>query len=198
MTIHKEGTPIIVTSIVILSLLNLLLYLFTSDLWVLKLILATLSLTIFLIILQFFRKPNRIPVTLEKSIIAPCDGTVVVIEEVHESEYFNEPRLQISIFMSPFNVHVNWTPVAGVVQYFQYHPGTHLVAWHPKSSEKNERTTTVIRMNTGMDVLFRQVAGALARRVCWYITPGQKVSQGAEMGFIKFGSRMDVFFTFKL
>jgi len=146
-----------------------------------------------IVILQFFRSPKRTPTLAAGKITAPCDGRIVVIEEVLETEYFDGPRRQISIFMSPFNVHINWNPVAGMIKYFRYHPGTHLVAWHPKSSIKNERTSTVIQMENGVDILFRQIAGALARRVCWYIALGQKVSQGSEMGFIKFGSRMDVF-----
>ncbi|WP_270088008.1 phosphatidylserine decarboxylase family protein [Sphingobacterium sp. SYP-B4668] len=193
MTLHKEGIPIIWKSIVWLSSINLTLAYLISDLPSLKIAVLIISIAIMILILQFFRSPKRTPIMLEGKVIAPCDGKVVVIEEVYESEYFKGPRLQVSIFMSPFNVHVNWTPVAGKVHYFQYHPGTHLVAWHPKSSEKNERTTTVVRMDTGVDILFRQIAGALARRVCWYITPDQQIAQGSEMGFIKFGSRMDVF-----
>ena len=117
----------------------------------------------------------------------------MVIEEVVETEYFKGPRRQISIFMSPLNVHVNWNPVGGIVSYFRYHPGKYLVAWHPKSSTENERTTTVIRTGTGVEILFRQIAGALARRIRWYVSEGQQVGQASEMGFIKFGSRVDVF-----
>ena len=125
--------------------------------------------------------------------LAPADGKVVVIEEAEEKEYFHERRLQISIFMSPINVHVNRSPVAGVVKYFKYHAGKYLVAWHPKSSSDNERTTVVVEIPDGPEVLFRQIAGAMARRIKWYINEGDRVQQGAEFGFIKFGSRVDVF-----
>ena len=146
-----------------------------------------------LLIGQFFRNPER---TIEKFddgiIYAPCDGKVVVIEETHEPEYFKDRRIQLSIFMSPLNVHVNRNPIGGVVNYFKYHPGLYLVAWHPKSSTENERTTVVIG-NPKLEVLFRQIAGAVARRIKWYIQQGDAVQQGGEMGFIKFGSRVDVF-----
>ena len=120
-------------------------------------------------------------------------STVVVIEEVVESEYFKGPRRQVSIFMSPLNVHINWNPIAGIVQYFKYHPGKYLVAWHPKSSTENERTTTVIRASNGVEVLYRQIAGALAKRIVWYVKEGEQVAQCSEMGFIKFGSRVDLY-----
>lgn len=151
------------------------------------------SVPFFIIILQFFRNPIRtIDQPDEQLVFAPADGAVVVIEEVLEKEYFNEKRLQISVFMSPFNVHVNRNPVSGVVRYFRYHSGKYLVAWHPKSSEENERTTVVY--DTGKSqILMRQIAGALAKRIKWYISEGQQVEQGDEMGFIKFGSRVDVF-----
>jgi phosphatidylserine decarboxylase len=128
-----------------------------------------------------------------KQVIAPADGKVVVIEQVQETEYFNAPRVQISIFMSPINVHVNRNPVSGVVTYFKYHAGKFLVAWHPKASTENERTTVVVKNEHGVEVLFRQIAGALAKRICWYVDKGSKVSQGQEFGFIKFGSRVDIF-----
>jgi len=146
-----------------------------------------------LIILQFFRVPVRTTVKNPKHIIAPADGKVVVIEEVVETEYFKEPRRQVSIFMSPINVHINFNPIAGIVSYFKYHPGKYLVAWHPKSSTDNERTTVVVKHNNGTEVLFRQIAGALARRICWYVKEGQTVEQGSEFGFIKFGSRIDIY-----
>ena len=148
---------------------------------------------LFLVILQFFRNPIRTIEKFDDNIVyAPADGKVVVIETVEETEYFKDKRLQISIFMSPFNVHVNRNPVSGVVQFYRYHAGKYLVAWHPKSSTENERTTTVI--NTGKhEVLFRQVAGAMARRIVAYVTEGQKVTQGEDMGFIKFGSRVDIY-----
>ena len=151
------------------------------------------SIFIFFLIVQFFRVPSRVVKTSETQIIAPCDGKVVVIEEVVENEYFKGPRRQISIFMSPINVHVNWNPVSGVIQYFKYHPGLYLVAWHPKSSTENERTTIVTRTASGVDILFRQIAGAAARRIRWYVKEGDKVEQSTEMGFIKFGSRVDIY-----
>lgn len=160
--------------------------------WLNMLILIA-SLVFFLLIVQFFRVPTRVVTTSESRIVAPCDGKVVVIEEVVENEYFKGPRRQISIFMSPLNVHVNWNPISGVVQYFKYHPGLYLVAWHPKSSTENERTTTVIRTPQGVEVLFRQIAGAVARRIRWYVKEGDRVQQSTQMGFIKFGSRVDVF-----
>jgi len=152
-----------------------------------------LLLTILMLILQFFRNPSRHTVLQENGVIAPADGKVVIIEKVFEPEYFQGERLQISIFMSPFNVHVNRNPVSGVVSFFKYHPGDYLVAWHPKSSTLNERTTVVVRNNQGHEVLFRQIAGAFARRIRWYISTGDCVRQGEEFGFIKFGSRVDLY-----
>jgi phosphatidylserine decarboxylase len=150
-------------------------------------------LLLFFIVLQFFRKPTRKTPINPKHIIAPADGRVVVIEEVVETEYFNDKRIQISIFMSPLNVHINFNPLSGIVSYFKYHPGKYLVAWHPKSSTENERTTVVTKHPNGTEVLFRQIAGALARRICWYVKEGQAVTQGEEFGFIKFGSRIDIY-----
>ena len=126
-------------------------------------------------------------------IIAPADGKVVVIEEVEEPEYFKGKRKQVSIFMSPINVHVNFNPISGIVSYFKYHPGKYLVAWHPKSSTENERTTCVVKHENGTEILFRQIAGALAKRICWYVKEGDQVTQGQEFGFIKFGSRIDIY-----
>ena len=144
-------------------------------------------------ILQFFRNPKRIAQTNESHILAPVDGKVVVIEEVFEKEYFNDKRLQVSVFMSPLNVHVTRYPVGGTVKYSKYHPGKFLVAWHPKSSEENERTTVVVDTQKYGDVLFRQIAGALAKRIVNYAKEGDTAQQGADFGFIKFGSRVDVF-----
>ncbi|GAB3181159.1 phosphatidylserine decarboxylase family protein [Telluribacter humicola] len=193
MTIHKEGYTIIGGTALLLLLVNWGVRAFTPGVDWLHLLLLILSIVFLLLIVQFFRHPRRVVSKDEKQIIAPCDGKVVVIEETVETEYFKGPRRQISIFMSPLNVHVNWTPVSGVVQYFKYHPGLYLVAWHPKSSTDNERTTIVIRTAQGVDVLFRQIAGAVARRIRWYVQEGQPVDQASEMGFIKFGSRVDVF-----
>lgn len=159
----------------------------------LQTITLVLSAVIYLLVLQFFRNPIFAIARNEKHVLAPADGKVVVIEETEEPEYLKSRRRQISIFMSPVNVHVNRMPVGGSISYFKYHPGKYLVAWHPKSSLENERTTVVARMDNGTEVLFRQIAGALARRICWYIQQGSTLEQGAEFGFIKFGSRVDVF-----
>jgi phosphatidylserine decarboxylase len=151
------------------------------------------SIFLMVMILQFFRKPDRETITDLNLIIAPADGKVVVIEETFEGEYLNEKRKQISIFMSPLNVHINFNPISGIVTYFKYHSGKYLVAWHPKSSTENERTTIVVKHPKGTEILFRQIAGAMARRICWYVDKGQTVKQGAEFGFIKFGSRVDIY-----
>ena len=151
------------------------------------------TLFLWLIFLQFFRNPSFQKVTGDKLVIAPADGEVVVVENVQEPEYFKGERTQISIFMTPLNVHVNRNPIGGVVKYFKYHEGKYLVASHPKSSTENERTTTVVENAAGVEVLFRQVAGALARRICWYVKEGDQVGQSEEMGFIKFGSRVDIY-----
>ena len=147
----------------------------------------------FYLVVQFFRIPKRECKFEENDIICPADGKVVVIEEVEENEYFNDRRIQISIFMSPINVHVNRNPVTGLIKYFKYHPGKYLVAWHPKSSTENERTTLVYEVHKGVEILVRQIAGAVARRIKWYVEENQSVIQGKEFGFIKFGSRVDLF-----
>lgn len=181
------------TGLVLLAL-NLLAYFYLfSDNSIAISLLAAASLVLFGLIVQFFRVPNRQLTLSDRQVIAPADGTVVVIEETDESEYFKARRRQISIFMSPLNVHVNRNPVSGIVRYFKYYPGKYLVAWHPKSSTENERTTVVIETANGVEVLFRQIAGAVARRIRWYVKENQPVEQGQEMGFIKFGSRVDVF-----
>lgn len=193
MTIHKEGYVSIGLAALAVLITNGLIRYFLGDIVWLPTTWLVLSLIFFFIIVQFFRKPTRIASVNPKHIIAPCDGKVVVIEEVIENEYFKGPRRQISIFMSPINVHINWNPIGGIVKYFKYHPGKYLVAWHPKSSTENERTTTVLQAPNGVEVLFRQIAGALAKRIVWYVKEGQQVAQGSEMGFIKFGSRVDIF-----
>lgn len=152
-----------------------------------------LSLLLLGLILQFFRVPLRHTPISDTDIIAPADGSIVAHEEVEETEYFNDRRLKLSIFMSPLVPHINWIPVEGMVRYFQYHPGRYLIAWHPKASAENECTTIVIERNDGTPILCRQIAGAIARRISWYCEEGQEVEQGKEMGFIKFGSRVDVF-----
>lgn len=192
MTIHREGFKSIAIATIIFCAANLLMFwlLNASMLW-LCVLFFILSLGLLLFIISFFRVPNR-PLTLnEQQIIAPADGKVVVVEETVDTEYFNTPRLQISIFMSPANVHVNRNPVSGEVVYSKYHAGKYLVAWHPKSSTENERHTVVIRTGS-TEVLVKQIAGALARRIVNYLSEGQQVKQGTEMGFIKFGSRVDI------
>lgn len=176
----------------LLAAINTALIYFQTPRWI-QVTGLLLSVAVLILVVQFFRNPVRnTPVDIGH-IIAPCDGKVVVIEEVTENEYFKDKRIQVSIFMSPLNVHVNRNPIGGTVTYAKYHPGEYLVAWHPKSSELNERTTLVIKDDLGREVLFRQIAGALARRIRFYLKENQRVKQGDEMGFIKFGSRMDVF-----
>lgn len=192
MKIHKEGYASIIVSIVVVAVINLLtLFLITPRFPILGWIIffATMGLLIF--ILSFFRIPKRTHAEGEDIIVAPCDGTVVVIEEVQADEYFTDKRIQLSIFMSPLNVHVNRNPVSGEVLYSQYHKGKYLVAWHPKSSTENERHSVVYRQH-GKEMLVKQIAGALAKRIVNYLKPGDHVQQGAEMGFIKFGSRVDL------
>jgi len=189
--IHREATPTLIISAIITLGLCYLAYTMTSG-WILWLILALL-VGLFLFIVSFFRNPTRIIAEPNESIIyAPADGKVVAIEEVHEPEYFNDKKLQISIFMSPANVHVNRNPISGTIAYKKYHPGKYLAAWNPKSSTENERTTIVYKAND-TQILVRQIAGALARRIVNYLKEGDKVTQGGEMGFIKFGSRVDLY-----
>ncbi len=191
MLFHKEGHKIIFYTLVILGVINFLSYYFIGDNIFSKSILA-ISMVFLILILQFFRNPARNTIINDNHVIAPADGKVVVIEEVEETEYFKDKRRQVSIFMSPINVHVNRNPISGIVKYAKYHPGKYLVAWHPKSSTENERTTVVIA-NSKTEVLFRQIAGALAKRIVYYVKEGQQVEQGSEMGFIKFGSRIDLY-----
>lgn len=191
--LHREGNKTILITLVFLFILNAGVSFLFNDYELVRYIFLFLSFIFLFIILQFFRNPKVKINTNSHAVISPADGKVVVIEEVFESEYFNEKRIQISVFMSPFNVHVNRNPVGGVVKYFKYHPGKYLVAWHPKSSTENERTTIVVENENKIQILFRQIAGALAKRIVWYVKEEQKVEQGGEMGFIKFGSRVDVF-----
>ena len=192
MRLHREGFTIIFVTTLVLALLNYGMQAWLGEGLVSQIFLG-ISLFFFIMVVQFFRNPQRNTVLDPQRIIAPADGQVVIIEKVREPEYFGDERLQISIFMSPINVHVNRNPVSGVVSYFRYHPGDYLVAWHPKSSTLNERTTVVVRAQNGQEVLFRQIAGALARRIRWYVAEGDTVKQGDEFGFIKFGSRVDVY-----
>lgn len=189
---HKEGFTIIIVSFVLIATVALLVEQFIALKW-LRLLLQ-IGLFIFLVlILQFFRNPSRPPLALSNAVVAPVDGKVVIIEEVEEPEYFKGKRLQVSIFMSPLNVHVTRYPVSGKVVFSKYHPGKYLVAWHPKSSTLNERTTIVVNNPTFGDVLYRQIAGAVARRIVNYAKVDDDAVQGTDAGFIKFGSRVDVF-----
>lgn len=192
MTIHREGYKSIAVATMIFLILNLLLFwqLGSSLLW-LCFVFLVLSLGLVLFIVSFFRIPARKLTINEGQIIAPADGKVVVIEETVDEEYFKDKRLQVSIFMSPANVHVNRNPLSGDVVYNQYHKGKYLVAWNPKSSTENERHSAVIKKGN-VEVLVKQIAGALAKRICNYLEVGQKVEQGNEFGFIKFGSRVDL------
>ncbi len=192
MTIHKEGYPTIAWSVIIFSVINLLsFYLISFDYPLITAIIAIVTFGILLFLISFFRIPKRVPTINDNAIVAPADGKVVVIEEVQADEYFTDRRIQVSIFMSPLNVHVNRNPISGDVAYSQYHKGKYLVAWHPKSSTENERHSVVYRKD-GKEILVKQIAGAVAKRIVNYLQPGQKVKQAEEMGFIKFGSRVDL------
>ena len=194
MRINKEGYKIIGISGVVCVLIWWLFYhLLESDASDLLLWVGTAFLLLFwFFIVAFFREPRRVRIHDADLVFAPCDGRVVVTENVRETEYLGREMLQISIFMSITNIHMNWVPVGGEVEYFKYHPGRFLVAWHPKSSTENERTTTVVRMPSGQQVLFRQIAGLIARRIISYMKVGHAVEQNSVCGFIKFGSRVDV------
>jgi phosphatidylserine decarboxylase len=193
MTIHREGHTVLFILLIVLFGLNWLVFAYYPQSPLIQNSAILVSVIFYLLILQFFRNPIFEITTNTKHVLAPADGKVVVIEETEETEYFKSRRKQISIFMSPVNVHVNRSPVSGVISFFKYHPGKYLVAWHPKSSTENERTTVAVRMQNGAEVVFRQIAGALARRIKWYIKEGQPIEQGQEFGFIKFGSRVDIF-----
>ena len=189
---HKEGHKIILATLVIVVAIFLISDSYIDLPWLVKLIQLTL-LVLLVLILQFFRNPKRDTTLNDKQVIAPVDGKVVVIEEVFEKEYFNEKRLQVSVFMSPINVHVTRYPISGKILFSRYHPGKYLVAWHPKASEENERTTIVVENKTYGKVLYRQIAGALAKRIVNYATEENMAIQGEDAGFIKFGSRVDLF-----
>jgi len=189
---HKEGFKIILISIILTGLSIILIENFATIFWINKALTAVV-LVLLITVLQFFRNPKRNTVLNDAGIIAPVDGKVVVIEEVFEKEYFKEKRLQVSIFMSPINVHVTRYPISGEVTYSKYHPGKYLVAWHPKASEENERTSIVVKNNTVGEILYRQIAGAMARRIVNYAKKGDKIVQGTDAGFIKFGSRVDLY-----
>lgn len=191
--IHKEGyQTLAVVAFGLVVLVGGIVLLLKPPLW-LSLILTILALTFFSLILFFFRFPKRKANISDVEINSPADGKVVAIEKVTEQEYFNDKRIQVSVFMSPLNVHLNWFPVGGIVKYIKYHKGKYLVAWHPKSSTENERQTVVIEHPAGEEILVRQIAGAVARRIVCYAKKGQNVSQNDHLGFIKFGSRLDIF-----
>lgn len=192
MRIHKEGYVIILISFIILGFLMPLSGLINMPAWA-HYVSWTVLLLGFIWVVRFFRSPKRSLVNDDLLVMCPADGKVVAIEEVFEPEYFKDQRIQISVFMSPNNVHVNWSPVSGAFTYVKYHAGKYLVAWHPKSSTENERTTMVIETNSGMQVLVRQIAGAMARRIVCYGREGNPIRQGDEIGFIKFGSRVDLY-----
>ncbi len=195
MKLHREGYLVMAIGLLILTAIQIGNYfLFTATGWLWLFLLLTLgALVMAYLIIQFFRIPKRECVFEANDIMCPADGKVVVIEEVEETEYFHDKRIQMSIFMSPMNVHANYNPISGIVKYVKYHKGLFLVAWHPKSSTDNERSTFVIEHESGQEILFRQVAGAVARRICYYVEENQTVETGSEFGFIKFGSRIDVF-----
>jgi len=190
---HKEGAKIIfITCAIVVAIVLLSDVFIKNNFWLLKIV-QVVSLLLLILVLQFFRNPRRFTDVNDSKIIAPVDGKVVVIEEVFEPEYFKDKRLMVSIFMSPINVHVTRYAMNGVVKYSKYHPGKYLVAWHPKASEENERTSVVLENNTFGAILYRQIAGALARRIVNYAEEGMQVIQGEDAGFIKFGSRVDLY-----
>jgi len=189
---HKEGGPSILLGTVFTVAVLLIAEKFIDINW-LRILVQLAGVLVLIIILQFFRNPKRIAIRNSDQILAPVDGKVVVIEEVYEGEFFKDKRLQVSIFMSPINVHVTRYAMDGIIKFSKYHPGKFLVAWHPKASEENERTTVVIENDTFGQILYRQIAGALARRIVNYAHEGMQVIQGTDAGFIKFGSRVDLF-----
>ena len=189
---HKEGHNIITVSFIVITLINLVSRNFIEN-TIINYTVGVISILILVLILQFFRNPKRVAIIDDNLITSPVDGKVVAIEKVYEKEYFKDERIQISIFMSPVNVHVTRYALSGKIKFSKYHPGKYLVAWHPKSSEKNERTTVVVENKIFGQVLYRQIAGLLARRIVNYAKVGESVKQGTDAGFIKFGSRVDLF-----
>jgi len=192
MKINKEGSSTILASFLFTALLAFLLFYF-SGITVWTVIIASIPLLLSIFFISFFREPVRHPAGDSHLVTAPADGKIVIIKEVEEPEYFQGKRLQVSVFMSFFNVHINWVPITGSVSFFKYHPGNYLVAWHPKSSTKNERTTVVFKNEEGTEVLCRQIAGLFARRVVCYAEYQKNMKSGEKLGFIKFGSRADLF-----
>ncbi len=192
MRLHREGTPTLLLGTAVICFALFALWQWPVLPRSINLLLSAVLLVVLAIVFYFFRVPNRQVAAHDDQVVAPADGRVVAIEQVHEPEYFGDRRTQVSIFMSPLNVHVNWYPIAGTPSYYKYHPGKYLVAWHPKSSTENERSTVVVKHAKHGEILMRQIAGALARRICTYSRVGTPVRQGSEFGFIKFGSRVDV------
>ncbi len=190
---HKEGKKIIAITGFTLLFINALIYILFFVSATFSFIVSVASLLFFIFILRFFRKPKREFIPDDNKIFSPADGKVIAIEEVFESEYFKDKRVLVSVFMSVWNIHINWYPIKGIIQFLKYHPGKYLLARHPKSSELNERTSIVLKNDKGEEILVRQIAGIVARRVVYYPVPGQTVNAGEEMGFIKFGSRLDVY-----
>lgn len=193
MKIHKEGYRIIFITFAILAAINIAVFYNFPDNDLFRVLSLIITIPFFLLIVQFFRLPGRRIKRDETTVLSPCDGKVVVVEQTVETEYFKDKRIQVSIFMSPLNVHANWYPTSGIVKYVKYHKGKYLVAWDPKASLQNERTTLVVEKENRIAILVRQIAGALAKRIVFYPQVGDIVKQGAEFGFIKFGSRVDVF-----
>jgi len=189
---HKEGTPSIIIAVLVAAALTGVAFTVPMPIW-LHFLLVALAVFVLVIILQFFRNPSRKVVLDDSTIVSPVDGKVVVIEKVMENEYFQQECIMISVFMSPINVHVTRYPIGGRVAYSKYHPGKYLVAWHPKASEENERTTVVVEHKNSSKILYRQIAGALAKRIVNYAVEGEEIVQGTDSGFIKFGSRVDVY-----
>ena len=193
MRIHKEGYTTIIVVLFVLLLINTAIYFKIEKAVVFKYIFAGASVIFWIFMIAFFRVPKREVEINSQNILAPADGEIVVIEETVENEYFKDRRIQVSTFMSPLNIHVNWSPVKGTVQYTKYHKGKYLVAWHPKSSTLNERSTIVLKTENGQEILVRQIAGAMARRIVTYPKKNENYNQAQQIGFIKFGSRVDVF-----
>lgn len=194
MTIHKEGYLIIAIASAICGGLTAGTYFLLMDFPIIMWSLIGIWCILFYLVVQFFRYPKRSSNEDSKAVLCPADGKVVVIEEVEETEYFKDRRIQMSIFMSPMNVHAQWYPISGKVSYYKYHPGSYLVAWHPKSSTENERSTIVVKHENGQEILFRQIAGAMARRIICYSKENDEAKAAENCGFIRFGSRVDVFF----
>ncbi len=193
MTLHKEGHKFLLKTLALVLAATYGAFYFFPDNQIAQFLIIGVSWFFFLIFLNFFRIPNKELTKGDNLVMCPCDGKVVVIEEVEEAEFLNKKCKQISVFMSPLNVHNNLNPISGVVKYFKYHPGKFLMAFNPKSSTENERTTVVVESDKGVQILYRQIAGFLARRICWYVEEGDKVEQSEEFGFIKFGSRIDIY-----